>query len=191
MGFDDETLCPGSDIIRTITIQTSDSHVHPTDLDPSSIFYQLQHGTAHGAATISFKIDNPFADPSKTMLIQYHEVVPGSSSGALDPVCIEQTTGACEPDAPLITAGCIQGETEAFTMVTVYFSDETYGVNELIAAPFECCPKPEGQDVWGKLISYTYKMVCECPNDSSQRNLLRTPTDADLKLWQATVGTGH
>lgn len=182
MGDVDTTICPPNsygtvDTVTTLRVKSENNQIIPDDLDPSSIFYDMSFGGTSVAPLVSFKILNPFDFPVD-MYIQYHEKAFGSSNGALDAVCVDRPLEPeCAPDAPLITAGCIDhpGPNKLdFALVSVFFvsSESIFGLGGQNVDPYECCPIPES-DANTPIIEYTFKILCECPPEPTSYRQLR------------------
>jgi len=115
------SLCPSNNGVTVKSVKAENNKIVPTDLDPSSIFYELNFTGTEAAPEVTFKLDSPFSF-DVGMYIQYSEKVSGSSSGALDPACIgNPVEPGCNPSATSVAAGCIKKPNgEAFAFWSAY-----------------------------------------------------------------------
>ena len=174
MGKTESTICPSNGIISTLQVKSENNKVIPSNLDPSSIFYDLAFSGTAAAPEVSFKIDSPF-DFNVDMFVQYHKKVAGSTAGALDPACATKLQEpGCNPSATPITAGCIKKpDGESFALVSVYFisSNSMFGTGGgSSVSPYQCCQVP-ASDAAKPIIEYTFKVLCSCPTSIPSRLL--------------------
>lgn len=176
---DDSLSTPGSEYCPDDSGVTA-LHVTGASSLPENvnILWDIQGSSNSEAASVQFQVQNPFP-ASTTMFVKYQEPagVAGASTAA---ACDEHELGLCggTTSAP-ITAHCLQGDGNPFTLVHVYFADSTNRLNDQIFGPVkidECC-YPE--DVPSENVAlYSFLIRCSCPTAAPTKAPTAAPTSS-------------
>lgn len=166
---DDETMVnPGSDYCPHKS-GVSVLHVTGADSTPEMVdmLWDIE-GSSSGStsSSVSFKVRNPF--PVSTQMFIKYDQPAGESGGAWTQECDQHELEPCGGTiSTSVTAKCLEGNGNPFTLVNVFFADTTVSLADQIFGPVdidECCHP--GDDVSSNNVAqYSFLIRCSCPPD--------------------------
>jgi hypothetical protein len=154
-------------------------HVEGTSSSPGDvdILWDISgHTNADGSSSVQFKVQNPF--PATTDLFVRYDHPTGE--GGLEQACEKHVLEPCGGTVAVpITAKCLNGGGNPFTLVQLYFVDTTDSLADQIFGPVdvhECCHP--GDIPATTVAHYSFLIPCSCPAGTpARRQLLRGMND--------------
>jgi hypothetical protein len=145
-------FCPhGPGLLPVEVIGAEES---PNDYD---MFYDI----TPNFSSVTFTVNNPYYANLK-MYVQYHaptETVRGGWREA----CDDQNVGVCGDMSP-ITADCLYADGNPYTLIQVFFWDETGSTHMFGGAEVEeCCENKPPANYEGAVAQYSFLLRCACP----------------------------
>jgi hypothetical protein len=114
---------------------------------------------------VTFKVSHSLYDDTVDMYVRHQKKV---GEYANDPVCDKELNVKPGCTETLLTAGCVEhnGDFASYAIVDVYLASSSSLVIDAGSEVQKCChPAVYDDDV--NIAKYTYKIQCQCPNDTT------------------------